>query len=310
MKCSRAHLSAALAMALTCGASQSLNAEPAHFESPQAAVDGLIAALEAQDKDSLLAVFGPESEDVVLTGESERDREIWTDFMQAYRQLHRVVPSEDDSQATLYIGEDLWPFPAPLVHGKDGNWAFDAEAAREEVLLRRIGTNELEVMGLMQAYVDVQRRFRQTDYDDDGVLEFANAILSTDGGRDGLYWPPEDGAPESPIGDFVARASADGFAMDGVDTEAEPYFGYYYRVLLGQGEHAPGGAMSYVVNDHMLAGHAFLAFPSDYGESGVMTFMVGENGVIYEADLGDETLEQASAIDLFDPGPDWVPVEP
>jgi len=298
-------LTSAMAAALASDA----RAEPASFESPQAAVDALVAALEARDRAALLAVFGPEAEDVVLTGESERDREIWTDFMRAYRQLNRVVPGDDGERATLYIGEDLWPFPALLLLAEDGSWSFDAEAAREEVLLRRVGTNELEVIDIMQAYVDVQARFRRTDYDEDGVLEFANAVLSTEGGRDGLYWPPTPGAPESPIGDFVARAAADGVAVDGVDTEAEPYFGYYYRVLLGQGDHAPGGAMSYLVNDLMLAGHAFLAFPSAYGETGVMTFMVGENGVIYEADLGEDTLERASAIELFDPGPDWTPVE-
>ena len=177
------------------------------------------------------------------------------------------------------------------------------------MLLRRIGQNELDVIDLMHGYVRAQALYRSENPDGDGLPSFASAILSSpDGKRDGLYWPSEPGEPESPIGDFMARAAADGYQLDGADVEPEPYLGYYYRVLQKQGPHAPGGALDYMANGQMVAGHALLAFPSDYGDTGVMSFMVGEAGIVYEADLGEETLDVAGAIDSFDPGDGWTPV--
>ena len=182
-------------------------ATPQSFPSPDAAANAVIAALETRDRDALIAVFGPEAEDVILTGDDARDREAWRDFLEGWREMHRIAVEAGGETATLYLGRDQWPFPAPLRKSAEGRWSFDAEAAREEVLLRRIGRNELDVIALMRAYVRVQADYRRTDWDGDGVMEFANAILSAPGARDGLYWPPEPGAPESPIGDFVARAS-------------------------------------------------------------------------------------------------------
>ena len=293
----------ALAMPLATAA-----ADPAPYESPEAAVDAGIAALEARDREGLLAVFGPEAEDVLFSGEAPRDREAWRSFLEAYRELSHVVVEDDGETAVLLIGTELWPFPAPIVKGADGSWRFDPEAAREEVLARRIGENELAVIEIMRGYVAVQADYRLTDWDDDGVMEFASAILSDPGERNGLYWPPEDDAPESPIGDFVARAAADGYAIAGEAAAPEPFHGYYYRVLTGQGANAPGGARSYLAGEDMVGGHALLAFPAAYGDTGIMSFMVGENGVVHEADLGEDTLEEAAAIDLYDPGPDWVPL--
>ncbi len=269
----------------------------------------MVAALEARDRDALLAVFGPEAEDLVFTGDKAQDREIWGEFLHDYRELHRIAVNQDGKTATLYLGNDQWPFPAPIVKHEDGRWAFDPEAARDEVTLRRIGRNELDVIDLMGAYVGVQSRYRQEDHNDDGVMEFARAIISSEGKRDGLYWDADPGEPESPIGDFVARASANGYAVDGEDSEPDPYLGYYYRILQQQGPAAPGGTMSYLVNDKMVAGHALLAFPADYGETGIMTFLVGENGVIYEKDLGEDTVELADAIDSYDPGAGWETVD-
>jgi hypothetical protein len=279
-------------------------AEPARFDSPDAAVAALIGALEARDRPGVLAVFGPEAEDVISTGSPDRDRAVWTDFLEGWRELNRIAVDAAGDVATLHIGRDQWPFPIALRRGADG-WAFDAEGGREEIRLRRIGRNELDVIELLRAYVRVQSDYRRTDWDGDGVMEFASGVLSTPGARDGLYWPAEPGAPESPVGDFVARASADGYTMGDTAVSAEPYLGYVYRVLLGQTDAAPGGALAYRVNGNMVAGHALLAFPAEYGETGVMSFMIAEGGVIHEADLGPETLEAAARIERFDPGPEW-----
>jgi hypothetical protein len=269
----------------------------------------VVSALETADRAALLAVFGPESEEVILTGDRERDRAAWGEFLEGWKEMNRIGVEEGGETATLYLGRDQWPFPARLRKNADGRWSFDVEEAREEILARRIGRNELDVIALLGAYVGVQADYRRTDWDGDGVMEFADAILSAPGQRDGLYWPEAADAPESPIGDFMARAAARGYALDGEAREPEPYIGYYYRVLLGQGEAAPGGAYDYTVNGAMVAGHALLAYPAAYGETGVTSFMVGEAGVVYEADLGEDTLDAAEAIELFDPGPGWSPVE-
>lgn len=281
--------------------------QAARFATPDAAVAAVVAALEARDRDALLEVFGTDAEDVVFTDEPVRDREIWGAFLAAYAEMHRVARQEDGN-AVLYIGRDQWPFPVPLVE-TDGGWQFDAAAARDEILHRRIGRNELEVIDLLAGYVGVQSDYRRVDYDGDGVMEFAASILSTPGARDGLYWPPEPGAPESPVGDLFARAAAEGYSLDDVDTDPEPFSGYYFRILTAQGENAPGGAFDYVVNGNMVGGHALLAVPAAYGESGIMSFMVAENGVVLEADLGEDTLAIAGDIAAYDPSAGWRPVE-
>ncbi len=282
-------------------------AEPASFASPDAAVAALVASIEAQDRAALLKVFGPEYEDVVFTGDTARDRTLWGDFLTAYRERNRIERT-DATTAVLHIGREDWPFPAALVETA-GAWQFDGAGAREEVLLRRIGLNELDVIALLRAGVAVQATFRQTDHDGDGVLEFASSILSSPGTRDGLYWPDEPGTEPSPIGDFMARASADGFVVDGAEQTPDPYLGYYFRILHKQGRDAPGGAYDYRIGGNMVAGHALLAYPADYGQTGIMSFIVGENGVVYEADLGADTLRLGNGIRTFNPGEGWRPVE-
>jgi hypothetical protein len=301
---------AALAAALLASAAPvPARAEPQSFASPDAAAEAVIAALEARDRDALVAVFGPESEDVIFSGDDAADREDWRAFLTAYRELHRIAvePGDGGERAILYIGREQWPFPVELAEA-DGQWHFDAPAAREEILLRRIGRNELDVIDLLHGYVRAQAAYRAANPDGDGLPSFASAILSSAGKHDGLYWDAAPGEPESPIGDFMARAAAEGYSVDGTDVEPEPYLGYYYRVLTKQGPNAPGGALDYMANGEMVAGHALIAFPADYGDSGVMSFMVGEAGVVYEADLGEDTLAVASAIDSFDPGDGWTPV--
>jgi hypothetical protein len=286
-------------------------AEPQTFDSPDAAVDAVIAALKARDPAALLAVFGPENEGVIFSGDEAEDRQDWGDFLSNYEAMHRVATETAESgaeQATLYIGKDQWPFPVLMV-SDGGKWHFDAPSAAEEIRLRRIGENELDVIDLMHGYVRAQLTYRSENPDGDGLPSFASAIISSAGKHDGLYWPAAPGEPESPIGDFMARAAADGYNVDGTDVDPEPYLGYYFRVLQKQGPNAPGGALDYMANGQMVAGHALLAFPADYGESGVMSFMVGEAGIVYEADLGEDTLAVADAIDSFDPGEGWSVVE-
>jgi hypothetical protein len=298
---------AALGLALAAALPRVAAAAPESFPTPQAAADAVVAALEAKDRDKLLVVFGPENEDVILTGEDARDRENWSEFLRDYKSTHEITTDAEGTTATLSIGPDLWPFPASIVKDDKG-WHFDAESAREEVLARRIGENELDVIDLLHGYVQAQAKYRTEDPEGDGLHTFADAIISSAGKRDGLYWPSEPNVPASPIGDFMARAAADGYNFDGTDQEPDPYLGYYYRVLTKQGADAPGGAMDYMVNGHMLAGHALIAFPADYGDTGVMSFIVGENDVVYERDLGEDTLALATAIDAFDPDDGWQPV--
>lgn len=282
-------------------------AQPAVYDRPEAAVEALVGALETRDREAVLTVFGPEFADLAFTGDDEEDRATWRDFLQGYRAGHRLVPA-GDGRMTLLTGRDRYPFPAELVRGPAG-WSFDSAGARDEIEARRIGQNELDVIDILHGYVRAQARFRAVDYDGDGVMEFAASVLSSPGGRDGLYWPDEAGAPESPIGDFMARAADEGYSLDGVDEAPEPYLGYYYRILQEQGASAPGGAFGYMVAGHMLAGHALLAYPADYGVTGIMSFVVGEAGVVYQADLGPDTGDVAAGITAFDPGGPWSPLE-
>lgn len=282
-------------------------AEPANYSSPEAATEAFAAALDAHDKAALLTIFGPESEDLMASGDAERDAEARHEFLVGYRQYH-ALSDVSDGKKELVIGRELWPFPVLLVSGESG-WHFDPDGAREEILARRIGLNELDVIDVLHRAAAVQTRFRSFDYDGDGVMEYASAILSAPGMRDGLYWPHEDGTPDSPLGPEIAKAAAEGYSEDGTLQEPQPYLGYYFRILTKQGDAAPGGAYDYMVNGNMVAGYGVLAYPADPGNTGVMSFMVGENGVVYEADLGDATLETAGAIDAFNPGEGWSKVE-
>lgn len=294
-----------LALAITAGGAAL--AAPASYGSPEEAVAALVAALEAEDRESLVAVFGPEGEDVVLSGEAARDRESWADFLAAYREAHEIGEDED-GRTVLTIGFDRWPFPIPLVETAAGAWQFDTEAGREELIDRRVGGNELAAIELLRGYVRIQAAYRQVDYDGDGVMEFAASILSDPGERNGLYWPEEPGAPESPIGDFMARAASEGYAVGDATSPPEPYFGYIFRILDRQGPSAPGGERPYAMGSDMVAGHALLAVPAEYGTSGIMSFLVGENGIVYEQDLGEGTADAAAALTSYDPSDGWAPV--
>lgn len=283
------------------------HAAPASFDSPEAAVAALVEALRAGDRQAILDVFGPESADLVFTGDASRDRAIADDFLTGYEAGH-ALDAQVDGAVVLSVGPERWPFPIPLVEGEAGGWRFDTEAGREEIALRTIGENELGVIDLLRRYAKVQAAYRQIDYDGDGIMEYADAILSDPGTRNGLHWPSEPGVPDSPVGDLMARASAEGYASGDVVREPEPYLGYLYKVLRRQGSAAPGGPRDYMVNGAMVAGHALLAFPADYGASGIMSFLVGEDGIVHEADLGPDTAGIAAAIVAFEPDERFSPV--
>ena len=269
------------------------------YETPQAALDALVAAISAGDAAAAVTAMDPAATDLVEADDPEAVADTLSDLTERYLEGYRFVPQGPDA-VVIELGADGWPFPVPILRGADG-WRFDAAAAREEILAREIGANELEVIDTLDAYLEIQRDFRLVDHDGDGVMEYASAILSTEGRRDGLFWPGED----SPVGDVAARASLDGVDADAGEESAEPYQGYFYRILTAQGDAAPGGAMSYLVNGHMVAGHALLAVPAVYSETGVHTFMVGENGIVLQADLGPDSLDVAFGITAFDPGEGW-----
>lgn len=290
-------------LALGCLGALPAAAEPATYATPQDALMTLVAALQAKDRDAVLAVFGPENEDLISDGDPAEDRRNNLKFLQLYGEGFRFVPQEDGS-FVIAMGKDGWPFPVPVAKSADG-WAFDSEAGRIEVRDRELGLNELEVIDLMDAYGDIQAAFRLRDMDGDGVMEFASRIISSPDQRDGLFWA----GPDSPLGEVFARATAEGFNDGEADHPPEPYLGYLYRILTAQGAGAPGGAMDYMVNGNMVAGHALLATPAEYGVTGVFSFMVSENGIILQADLGDDTAEVAAATNAYEPGPDWAPVK-
>ncbi|MDT1064292.1 DUF2950 family protein [Paracoccus sp. CPCC 101403] len=279
------------------------HAAPEVFATGQDALDAMIAATKGQDRDGLLKVFGPEAEDLIFSGDPDEDKQNREQVLTMYQQGFRLTPQEDGS-LQIELGEDDWPFPIPLVKGADG-WSFDIAAGRDEVTSRTVGLNEIEVLTLMDAYGDLQAKFRLTDQDGDGVMEFAKSVISTSEERSGLYWPGGD----SPLGEAAARASLDGYSDGDADQEAEPFDGYFFRVLDQQGEHAPGGAMNYVINGNMVGGHALLAVPAEYGVTGVHSFMVSENGIILQADLGPDSLTKGFDIVSYDPDDAWTPAE-
>lgn len=276
---------------------------PANYATPQDALEAMKSALDAHDQSAVLEVFGTNAQDLLSTGNPQRDARNREAIRELLTQGYRFQTLED-GHVILLLGKDGWPFPVPLAK-TDATWAFDLEAGRDEVYFRRIGLNELETIEMMEAYVKIQAAYRLEDHDDDGVMEFASSILSSSGTRDGLVWAGED----SPLGARIALASLDGYHDGQADQEPEPFGGYYYRILQGQGDAAPGGALEYVIGGHMIAGHALLAVPSEYGQSGIHSFMVSENGNVLEADLGEESLSIAFDMTRFDPGAEWKPVQ-
>jgi hypothetical protein len=276
------------------------------FASPEEAVKALVEACKADDNAALTKIFGPEAAGVVGSGDPVADRDNRQKFAAAYGEAHELVP-EPDGKVVLQVGKEEWPFPIPIV--KQGEkWRFDTMAGKQEILNRRIGKNELSVIQVCLAYVDAQREYATKDRDKDGVLQYAQKFASSPGKRDGLFWETQEGESPSPLGPLVVQAVKAGYrkASGG---ERIPYHGYYYKILTAQGKNAPGGAYEYVVKGRMIGGFAMVAWPASYASSGIMTFLVNHDGVVYEKDLGPNTAAIASAMTKFDPDSSWKKIE-
>jgi hypothetical protein len=272
------------------------------FSSPEDAAKALGAASRAGDVKALENILGPGSASLIRSGDSVADRRGRERFAQAYEEASKVE-RQGDAKAILLIGKDEWPMPIPIVKGKDG-WRFDAKQGSEEVLNRRVGRNELSAVQAMLAYVDAQREYYLRNPRGDKLLHYAQKFDSARGKRDGLYFPTKAGEAPSPLGPLFAKAKAAGYSKD-EDGLPDPYFGYRYRILKAQGADAPGGAYDYVVQGRMIGGFALIAWPASYGNSGVMTFIVNHDGVVYEKNLGPGTATAAGKITRFNPDKTW-----
>jgi hypothetical protein len=274
------------------------------FSTPQEAANALIDAAEKFDVPALEQIFGPDGKDIIHTGEPALDQEVAKQFAeQARTKMEVTVDPKTKRRAFISVGKDDWPFPVPIV--KTGTtWSFETKAGLNEILLRRIGRNELDAIEISRGFVEAQHEYAEQKHDDSRVNQYAQKIISSPGKQDGLAWQNSDGTWDGPVGDNVARAIERGYTTG----KEQPYHGYYFRVLKGQGPDAPLGQMDYVVNGAMIGGFALLAVPAQYGVTGVMTFIVSNDGVVYQKDLGPNTLELAKKIDRFNPDKSWTPV--
>lgn len=278
------------------------------FSSPEKAVQALVDSLKERDKARLRAILGPSAEQLISSGDPVVDRHHRDIFLAAYEDIHRF-DQRGKSKAILIIGKNEWPFPIPLVVKKK-RWRFDTEAGKQEILERWIGRNELETIQTCLAIVDAQREYAMGDHTDNGMHEYAAKFASDPGKKNGLYWETKEAETPSPLGELVARAKAEGYSARESGGGPVPYHGYFYRILTRQGEHAAGGAFDYMVRGHLLGGFAVVAYPAGYGSSGIMTFIVNHDGVVYQKDLGRDTAVTAKMMETFDPGPGWEKVEP
>jgi hypothetical protein len=277
------------------------NAQQA-YPSPEDAAAALAAAVKTGTNRAMLTVLGSRAGDIVESGDDVADAGTRQRFLAAYDTRHSIR-AEGNKKATLILGADDFSFPIPLVNNKSG-WEFDAAAGRIEILYRRIGRNELDAIQTSLAFVDAQNEYAEKDRTGEGVGVYAQRIVSSPGKKDGLFW--RDDRDPSPLGELAAQASAEGYEVGG---QTAPYHGYYFRILKGQGPDAPGGALYYVVRGKMIGGFALIAYPAEYGNSGVMTFMVNHAGTVYQKDLGRRTEIIAKRINLFDPDQTWKKVD-
>ena len=295
----RAALAAAMFFAMVPAARAQQN-----YKTVDAAVDALVATAKSGDQKAALVVLGPGGDDIISSGDKVADDAARARFVASYDTKHEIK-MEGDDRATLMIGDNDYPFPIPLLR-KDGKWLFDTEAGRREILARRIGHNELDAIQVSLAFVDAQDEYAEKDRTGAGAGVYAARFVSEAGKKDGLYWPKAEGEEESPLGELFAAASRQGYHPG---ERRAPYRGYYYKILTRQGPHAPGGAIDYVANGKMIGGFALLAYPAQYRNSGVMSFMVSHTGIVLEKDLGPDTDEIAEKMTSFDPNPSWKKVE-
>jgi len=302
--CGRLAASAALVLAwllLSHPASAATAAAQSTFATAEQALDGLVAALRSGDVEAIEKVLGPGSEALVNSGDPVADKNARERFLAAVAEGSKPM-KRDNGSVVFAVGKDEWPFPIPVATTGSG-WRFDAKAGAEEIVDRRIGSNELNTINVCLAYVDAQREYATEDRNRDGFIEYAQKFLSDPGQRDGLYWPAQVGEEESPMGPLMVSAQAEGYSF--AHGRSTPYYGYYYRILKAQGPHATGGARDYLIRGHMIGGFALVAFPASYGASGIMTFIVNQDGQVYQQDLGPKTAEIAAKMTLYDPDPSW-----
>jgi hypothetical protein len=273
------------------------------FDSPQQAADALVDAAEKFDTAALAEIFGADGDDVVFTGEFAQDRQRAADFAAEAREKKSVsMDPKNGYRAFLLVGREDWPFPVPMVK-RGAKWFFDSKAGRQELQYRRIGANELDAIEVCRGYVDAQHEYALTQRKGYDVNQYAQRIVSSPGKQDGLAWQDADGTWEGPIGENIARAIEQGYT-----STAQPYHGYFFKILKGQGPAAPLGEMDFVVKGVMIGGFALIAAPAEYGVSGVRTFLVSHDGVVYEKDLGPSTLHEFNKMERFNPDKSWTPV--
>jgi hypothetical protein len=288
------------------GLSFAANAQQKSFRSPEEAVKAIVAAAKNDDNQELIAIFGPGAKELIFSGDPVADKQRRAQFLAAYDEKHHLA-TEGESKI-LIIGKQDWPFPIPLVE-KGDRWVFDTDKGKDEILNRRIGENELYTIQSCLAIVDAQREYAMKDRNNSGLLEYAQKFVSDPGKKNGLYWETKAGEPQSPLGPIMARAKVEGYQVK-PSPKPVPYHGYYYRILTAQGKDAPGGAYSYLVKGKMIGGFAVVAYPAEYGNSGVMTFIVNYDGKVFQKNLGKNTAAIASAMKAYNPDKSWTEVNP
>ncbi len=284
-----------------------VDAKQKGFKSPEEAVNALVGAVKGDDTKELMMIFGPAGKELIFSGDEVADK-AWRDrFVKAYEEMNKLV-SENDKKIILHVGNGEWPYPIPVV--KEGeNWFFDTKAGKEEILNRRIGRNELNAIQVCLAYVDAQREYILKDRDEDKLLEYAQRFVSKKGQKNGLYWEAKEGEEQSPLGPLIAKAAVEGYTWKRPLGRRNPYHGYHYKILKSQGKNARGGEHDYLVDGKMIGGFALVAYPDEYGNSGIMTFIVNQDGVVYQSNLGKDTEKIARDMKKFDPDETWKKVE-
>ena len=295
--------------AATEAAEASPSQESSHlgFDSPEAALEAFVAAAEADDVEALTRMLGPGGEPMIKWGDPVGEKSDRREFVEMYRAKHQLVDG-DDGETIIELGDESWPFPAPLEE-RGGKWYFDGEGGAEELVYRRIGQNELGAIAVAHGFVDAEYEYASKRHDGNIAGLYAPFLISDPGRQNGLYWPVEGDEPESPAGPFIAAAAGEGYRR-AASGEPTPYHGYFYRMLYAQGKHAQGGAKDYFEAGRMVRGFALIAWPAEYGVSGVKTFIVNQDDVVYEKDMGDDTAALASDVRLFDPDDSWNAVDP
>ena len=306
----RAFLLSLLVVAFACAAAtaqvkappmRSSSAAPAKqktFATPELAAQALIKAAKSNDVPALLQLFGPEGKDLVTSADPVRDKERIEDFVAKANEKNSVTVNK--TQATLLIGNEEWPVPVPIVK-RQGMWSFDTKAGHDEILFRRVGSNELDAIRICRGFVDAQKQYASSVHDNSGVHQYAQKIISTPGKQDGLFWRNADGSPGGPVSEAVARAIEEGYS----EKSRTPYHGYYFKVLKGQGPAAPLGELDYMVKDMMIGGFALVAVPAEYRVTGVKTFIVSHDGIVYEKDFGPDSLKLVKTMERYNPDRSW-----